>query len=291
MKQGLYYLERSMQNSLIQLWSKAKLSSEATGWLLDMKRSLQNELRRVRGKGYLYANFVSNRMEYFEIDNLLFNQVGNAFFSNLAVRGLCYERLYKRPPLVDKVSQYPYYTSYQVIKKNQKLFWRKEKVLARWSYTKLPDLRNISIHAIWAVMKQANIRLMKPMFFNKYGLNLQIMGPTDYKINLTTIAKPLTEGVVAAFHHHNGAEIDATTTYLREKLNLPTQILREMLIDRTTSILGEKTLVMPYHKTIKWYPDLQLIALVNITYKPDETINDFYFKGELFGVKATKNLK
>jgi hypothetical protein len=291
MSQALYYLERSHKQKLIECWSSKRLPFEAQGWLLEMKQRLQQELSSIKGRGYLYANFISNRADFFDVDNVLFHNIGNHVFNNLAVKGLCFERLYHRPPKLASKQRYPYYSSYRVLKKNDVL-WKKDRVLAKWKNIALPSLDEIpDMNRIWFNMKRGNLSIRSHDDYFNYGLELVIHGPADRKVNLTSVIKPLVEGVLASLHHHNGALLQEVSKELSEKLNIEKSIVSKLLTETKSSVLGERSLVLPYQKRIKWYPNDQILAYVNITYKDTLESKDWEMSGELFGVLCKKVVK
>jgi hypothetical protein len=291
MNQAFYYLERSNKQKLIECWSSKRLPFEAQGWLLEMKQKLQQELASIKGRGYLYANFISNRADFFDVDNVLFHNLGTQTFNELAVKGLCFERLYHRPPKVASSTRYPYYSSYRVIKKNQVL-WKKDRVIAKWKSISIPNLNEIpDMNRIWFNMKRGNLNIRSNEEYFNYGLELVIHGPSEHKLNLTSVLKPLIEGVLASLHRHNGALLKEVAKELSEKLRVDTQIISRLLMETKTSVLGERSLILPYQKKLKWYPNDQILSYVNITYKDDLPTNDWEMTGELFGVVCKKVVK
>ena len=100
-----------------------------------------------------------------------------------------------------------------------------------------------------------------------YALSITVAPPVHWRGNLSSLIKPLADGLVSALHSHTGpldhvleraSAIDSTLT--REEM--------EKLLTRSrTAPLGTVRLVVPWGTTVQWLPaDDRIVALhVRIT--------------------------
>lgn len=86
------------------------------------------------------------------------------------------------------------------------------------------------------------------------GLKIELKVPSHSAIQLISAIKPFLDGIIAAFHTHNGAFLDEVATRLSVAMDLAPNDFKELLMDHATAALGTINLLQPYRNFVKWNP-------------------------------------
>jgi hypothetical protein len=79
--------------------------------------------------------------------------------------------------------------------------------------------------------------------------------PDDLPVNLAVIAKPLLDGVVAAFHAHDDtATLEEIGGRVAAQLDVALDEVRALLGEDQMAILGTRRLVWPWRDGVQWNP-------------------------------------
>jgi len=130
------YLIRKTENR-VELWSKKRLPFGPKGWLRTMRDELKDTLKTVRSvdESILYAFYSSSKMENFDVENVLFYNIGASSYKHLCERGISFERRFISPPKLNPATHnMEHYQCYcfgdNAI--NPESYWQKDKTLAIW---------------------------------------------------------------------------------------------------------------------------------------------------------------
>jgi len=225
----------------------------------------------------------------FDVENILFYNVGESCFKNLCQKGIIFERKLQEPPKYngsDTEMYYPHYSFYRVEEKLQ--YNNYGNVLAEWNDIVLPDpTGEIKHYNIWYVMKKNYVRLFKINESKKFiGIKVKIQGPescTNCGLNLAKIIKPLIDGIISVFNYCNGFNSKEIASILSEKLSESSNDLEDMIKDRTIAVLGWKDFINKGANGIQWNPSDDLIASAEITVSYNNT-NNWTHSGEIFSI-------
>jgi hypothetical protein len=90
----------SADHDCVELWSEQRLPFQPKDWLVDMRSDLRAALAGLRcGRDQvLHATFTSAITGAFDIENVLFYNVGASYFQGNATRGIRFERSFTPPP-------------------------------------------------------------------------------------------------------------------------------------------------------------------------------------------------
>lgn len=284
----------------IELWSSERLKFEPKGWMREMrdtlKKHLKNSLER-NSNSCLYAGYSSERDKNtsFDLENILFYNVGIDSFKNLAKSGIIFERKIESPAelKVDSKSfKFDHYMKYKVFNSNidDSNYWERNKPLVSWSGAKIESLKTtLSLSTVWLQMSKCKINLCSS-YENQslLGIKINLKVPERYVgFNFVTILKPLLDGVISSFHTHNGKNIDEITRRLSIKNCISSEDAKQLLIKSEKDVLGRRELVWLWGDSIQWNPsdDLIYYGEIKIDYLNNISIPEF--SGELFSLKAT----
>ena len=291
-----YFINHS--GDKIELWSSERLKFEPKGWMREMRDTLKNHLKhsiKRNRNSCLYATYASkeNVITNFDIENILFYNVGVDSFKNLANNGLIFERKIENPTeltLDSKLYRFDHYMNYKVLDSiiEDSNYWKRDKQLASWSGAKIEDLKTtLSLCSVWLQMSKC-----KKDVYNYYknenpiGISINLKVPERYSgFNFVTILKSILDGIICSFHKHNGKDLDEITRRLCNKNYLNPENTRQLLMQNEKAILGQKILIRLWGDSVQWYPSDDLIYYGKIKIDYSNRVSVTEFDGELFTIK------
>lgn len=288
-----YYIDGPENKvNTVELWSRIRLPFEPKGWLRDMRSCLKSSIKMLKGseQSMLHAVYISEQNDYCDIENILLYNVGSGVFSDLSRKGLCFERKFSLPPQIpDRVINMPHYHCYKVINIEQELqYWKKGEILANWIKVSCPAIRsNSKPHSFWYAIKKGQIHTSYYEGIpNCFGMELRIDGPKGININLASVAKPLLDGIICAFHVHDGTNMSLLSGRLADLTGMDKGTVENMLMDSANSILGKTRLLHPFGQGVQWNPADDLCMAVKILFNSCLPPNTWQLSGELFTISA-----
>ncbi|WP_045521357.1 hypothetical protein [Neobacillus niacini] len=251
--QSHYFINTPNDNS-IEVYSSQRLPYEPKGWLLEMRNAIRHHLKRLKGDGVcLQALYKSMDQRFFDVENVLFYKVGPSSFNHLNIKSLQFERAYEYPLIVNG-HHFEHYQSYKIVDQDEtnSQYWIKKRTLATWKSIPIPKLASeTKPHTIWHAMKAGLVNILDRTKSDFYGLEVTIKAPIHIQVHLVTIMKPLLDGMISAFHQHDSSDIDEVVFWLKKYINLPTQQIKNLLLDSDNAILGLRNLIQPYRNGVK----------------------------------------
>lgn len=250
-----------------------------------MRDELRNRIKLFNGKKvYLQATYQSMDNALFDVENILFYNVRTSAFAHLDISNLQFERVYKNPPQ-SSPNNYLHYQSYKLLEEEnvQSRHWKKATTLAKWRGIHLPFIKSdTKPHSIWHSFRTGNMEVLKKTQHPYYGLELTInISPTT---QIVSILKPLLDGVISSFHHHDQSQLTEVVSRLRKQLPLEENELLPLLLDEQNSVLGERNLVQPYRDFVKWNPADDAFTFIKVNVNKNRN-NTWTIDGELFAVE------
>lgn len=286
-----FILGTEATRNAVEAWSVARLLFEPKDWLLEMRNSLNAEIRHIEPSPDmgLYALYTSAEAGYFDLENILLYNVGTGAFTNLCKNSLCFERrvsaVAKLPQYIDNMRHHYYYS--MISSTDEPRFWKEEKLLARWNNIKFNSLRTtIKPHTVWDAIKNGKVEVFEKVEpYSFLGLNIKIQSPKDKKVNLAAVIKPLLDGIISAFHEQNGSPDIVSTNRLATLLGKPPREIEKMLCNSQAAVLGKRNLIHPFREGIQWNPADDLCMAVKVTLEDSLAGQEWQMSGELFTVK------
>lgn len=263
----------------------------------ELKYYLKHSLKR-NTNSCLYASYISkeNKTTNFDIENILFYNVGPDSFKDLAKRGLIFERRIENPikfTLDSNPCIFDHYMNYKVLYPliTEPLYWKKDKPLVSWSNVNIDILKtDLKPFFFWLKMKKCKIDV-----YNNYtnegflGISINIKVPKapekHNNFNFVTILKPMIDGIMSSFHTHNGKDIDEIANRLSKKSYLSPKNIKQLLMQNEKAVLGQKDLIRLWGNSVQWNPSDDLINYgeLKIDYSQKSSIVEL--DGELFYIK------
>ncbi|MBB6451600.1 hypothetical protein HNQ94_000021 [Salirhabdus euzebyi] len=281
-----YYIDTS--TNMLEVYTSKRLPFEPKGWQVDMRNSIRNGLKSLNGENVtLRALYKSMSEDFFDVENVLFYNVGSSAFSHLDIKSLQFERVFEYPPTVNRLQQLNHYQSYKILEQNESLseYWAKKNTLATWKNVTIPKLSSeIKPHSIWYAMKTGAIKVFDRTYSNYYGMEVTIKSPIHTKINLVSVMKPLLDGIISSFHHHELSDLDEVIFRLNHYINLPQEKIERFLLDNRTSILGPRNLIQAYRSGVKWNPKDDAFPFMKINIETQSQNDNWLIDGKIFKI-------
>jgi hypothetical protein len=224
-KNKFNYFIYTPNNKMLEVYSSKRLPYEPKDWQLELRNTIRSHLKLLSGDGVILQTlYKSMSQRFFDIENVLFYNVGPTSFSHLNLKFLQFERAYEHPPIANEDQHFEHYQSYKIIEQDEQVskYWMKKSTLATWMNVTIPKLSSeIKPHFIWHAMKTGSVKIHDRINSHFYGLEVTIKAPIHIQVNLVSVIKPLIDGIISAFHHHDSSDIDEVIYRLQKYINLP----------------------------------------------------------------------
>jgi len=202
--------ESSDDRPIVEAWSSTRLPFEPKGALLRMRQKLRDAIRRMHSSGsaFGYGAYVSRDNSLCDVENVLFYNVdaGGSTFTHITGAGVCFERAFADPP----ISQEPlgfeprHYHRYEAVSSAHWRYWRRETLIGT-SEAVIPG-DPITAPGIWWAVRRG--RKDGPIGAghapHRFGVHIAIR---NLALRSNEILKKLLDGAVAAFHVHDGTQL------------------------------------------------------------------------------------
>ena len=123
-----YSITINQENNLVEMWSKKRMPFEPKGWLLELREDMKKSIKQIisRKQAILHASYHSKIIESFDLENILFYNIGASSFSAVVREGIRFERLFANAPTVEGTEEFPHYQKYQLQnKQGDFLYWKR----------------------------------------------------------------------------------------------------------------------------------------------------------------------
>jgi hypothetical protein len=260
---------------VVELWSTVRLPYEPRDWVLDMRNDLRQALRdsAPRSGGRLHAVYsAADDGVFVDTENVLLYNVGSAALRPLMARSVTFERGYEMPPppsgsgLAEDAPLH--YQRYREARDDAFEFWRPGKQLA--AFTGIPvDSVTDKPAPVWKAIRDfATPPAETATASTRFLLKLHVTDTRkDRPANsLVDIVKPTLDGIISAFHSHDGSDGAAEALRLEEAGLGEKEALRDQLLDRRWAALGGRRLLAPFGRAgVQWNPADDLCVAAYIT--------------------------
>ena len=223
-----------------------------------MRDELRSALRTMRpsNDSILSALYVSPDGGNFDVENVLLYNVG--LYAHLCQNGLSFERLQKQPPQcpVELDAEARHYHRYTLDSTCSSETERDTKSpIAWWNSLSLPRLNSdTKPHVYWAHMRKHSVETTVDSVDGEFELELTLSAPQGTNTYAATLVKSLVDGVVSAFHVHDGSQLAEVSARLSRLTDESQPDIEDQLMKSNVSLLGTTNLVYPYLQEVKWNP-------------------------------------
>lgn len=269
---GEGYLIRS-STTVVEAWSTVRLPFEPRGWLIQFRQNLRIALSVLAPpfeSEVLHAVYAAKASEFVDTENVLLYNVGSGSLRSLMTYGVRFERGYMipAPPAVGLRTGPLHYHRYALAPRHPCYeHWRSGRLLARFDHVRIDQIAKPGPIFV-AIRRSAEPPLLPSTTPIRFGIALTLEGPRTE--GLSGLIKPLLDGVICAYHHHDGRDLDNVAERLHRAGLGPARTLSSQLQDERWQVLGSRRLVKPFRDGVQWNPadDACLAADIQIQWQP-----------------------
>ena len=267
MENNMNYSIAEVNGSLIAS-SEERLNFEPKDWRKDFKKDLSNVIKElIPDEKYLKAKLITSEEDFFDVENILFYNLGTSNFKKLDTKGVWFS-LERGENLNNKkyVHEYSFVDSFPEVKGD---------IIAAWS--------NITIEKpttgrkpldYWIPFKQSkSIKTNCVNYGGDSGLSIEIDKPKSEVLNITNIQKPLLDGLISVFHEATNIDKEVVK-YIDSKTSYSAEDIKGFLSNNKIAVLPQRDIIQKYREGIKWNPQDEKCTDVRIIVR--ETDEKFY---------------
>ena len=273
----------------MEMWSTSRLPYQPNGGLLSMREDLRVALATLEPvqDHVLYGCYTSAvRTSRPDAENILFYNVREEGFPQLCSRGVKFETVFHAPPPAygNLATQALHHHLYQMQPPGQGFrYWNATNIVHTWCDVTMTPLDSARSPApVWHAMRRAlNGIACDPISTPSFGMRVTLSAPRAF--NVARHVKALFDGLISAFHRHNGSDIHEISQRVSSRLGVSATQVSEMLMSTDGVALGPKCLLKRFRDGVQWHPadDKCVAAELLITEDP----NGWQLSGELFEVE------
>lgn len=283
------YLVRRAEGA-VETWSVKRLQFQPSGWQIEWRKELKAALRDL---GASSAGFLAGRYESPVCDvacdpeNILFYNLSGAF-ADATRRGLRFERLFSVPPsplpLSRAAEHYHHYTAAEP--RTPFHAWQETRLIAQFAGVELPWIKSNSNPAlVWLPVRGAAAQVDKaPLRDPMFALRLRAEVPVQAGSG-ASLAKPLFDGVVAAFQAHDGSSSADIAAWLSGRFAIDAKVALALLTDRGSAVLGTRCLFNARAGQFQWAPGDDYCVAGELELNRSGQGREFYLSGALYEVE------
>lgn len=268
----------------VELWSTVRLPYQPRDWVLEMRNDLCRALRdwSPRSGGHLHAVYsAADDGEFVDTENVLLYNVGSGALRPLMSRSVTFERGYEMPmpPPGSGLTEGAtvHYQRYREVRDNAFEFWRPGRQVAAFAGVPV-DSVDAKPAPVWrAIRNFAAPPAETATAPTRFVLTLHVTDTRETKPanSLVYIVKPTLDGIISAYHSHEGSDGAVEAQRLEEAGLGSRETLREQLVDRRWAALGGRRLVSPFGRTgVQWNPADDFCVAARITLSTGGSVAD-----------------
>lgn len=260
--------------------------------MLAMRDEIRKAVRNNRPKtgSFCYAAYVSPDASLCDCENVLFYNVDtrSGTFAHFVKAGVCFERVVGQPPETESPIPFmpQHYHRYEINRDSIWRFWEPEAVIGKLT-AEFPSAE-FSVHGVWYALRRGLAHLnvdeqTRLSAIARFGLRVSV---ANLSLTSTGRLKILLDGVVAAFHFHDGTQIQKCSRRLASPLKIDARSIETALTDRRSTHLGGRRLLWPRGKGVQWNPGDDLCVAATIHQLPEKQTKNIRIDAELIIVTA-----
>jgi len=240
----------------VEFWSARRLPLEPKGELLEGKKKLKAELKKLRAREgqHLDALYQSNDTRFFDVENVLFYNVGSGAFGNSCRHGLHFRRQTGAPPPRPDGGASEHYHRYAVVDDDAGASVANAESAASFSFTISSLSSSTKPHSVWWAMKQGDVSVRTPtLLAGAFALVVDVTAPRGKQPNLSAVLKPLFDGIISALQVDDAVGPLAVAR-LAAMLREDEGAVAFMLGNKEHAAIAGGELLNAYRDGVKWNP-------------------------------------
>jgi len=248
---------KSFSKQVYELHSDIRLPFEPKGEALALKKEIRRNVKLLNPREYnhLNARLITSEKDFFDVENVLFYNVGSGAFSHLRLDEVSFTLVYDSN---GRSNKYTY--SYELT--SEATTEEINDTILEFSFEMDKMTSEMKPLDYWHALNQGDIKISKLMNPKEFGLSIVIEIPEKHR-NITSLFKPMIDGLISAFHYQNSVNQDVLN-YITKKKHISDDVVLSQLSHKDYTFLGERNLISSYRNGIKWNPEDEKCTKVNI---------------------------
>ena len=254
-------------DAAVRAWSATRLQFQPRAWQVDFKRQIAEAVSQLRARDneLLHAAFASAEGEGFDIENVLFYNVGAGCFSASCADGVRFERAFEVP--APPAGTFAHHHRYEIVPGDGGFrHWRLTRVVAELETARFRGLGTSSKPPLaWQAAKHGVVQVSDRLAERDvYAARLTLEVPQGALVNVAGIAKPLLDGLLAGLDQHDGSELDYLAGVVAGELGSDPREVADLLMTADGAVFGPRRLLWRRGAGVQWNPADDLCVAVEI---------------------------
>ncbi|GAS90826.1 uncharacterized protein RMCB_4922 [Mycolicibacterium brisbanense] len=218
---------------------------------------------------------------FVDTENVLLYNVGSGALRPLMARSVTFERGYEMPlpPPASGLTEGAalHYQRYREARDNAFEFWRPGRQLAAFNGVPVGSVDDKPA-AVWKAIRDFAAPPVETAGApSQFLLNLHVTDTSETRPanSLVYIVKPTLDGIISAYHSHEGSDGHVEAQRLEEAGLGSSETLPDQLLDRRWAALGGRRLLSPFGRTgVQWNPADDFCVAAHITLSTGGSVAD-----------------
>lgn len=257
----------------VEVWSSTRLPFEPKGEMLNLRAEIRRAVAEVAvpRDSALHARYQSSSTELCDIENVLFYNVGTAYFSAGAMPRVVMQRFTTAPLPAPSGQTYAHFVSYEA--REHEPFALNSEEWGLFETAPLPETGAFSTPwVVWRAFKRGSVTLRKHADRDaRFGLRVVVEGPTR-SLHPVRIIKPLLDGLIAGMAYHDGSNIEMLAPRVAQRASINPRDARQMLLEEDRAILGRRRLVWAFGTGVQMNPADERLDYADVALSPAEDL-------------------
>lgn len=254
----MYEISRYSQgHPRVEVWSSTRLPFEPKGEMQKLRAEIRRALAALAvPQGMtLQARYQSSSADRCDIENVLFYNVGTAYFSPSGLSRTVMRRFTSAPPAAPSGHTYSHFVSYEVAGRESLASNSAE--WGSFETAPLPARGAFSDNNpwfAWRAFRRGSVTVRtRPNREARFGMRVVVEGPTR-SLHPVRIMKPLLDGLIAGMACHDGSDMETLTPRVAQKAGINPAEARQLLLEEDRAILGRQRLVWAFRDGVQMNP-------------------------------------
>jgi hypothetical protein len=247
--------------------SNYRIPFEPKGIEKEFKNSLRNELSKLKlsNNEMLFATFKNSNNNFFDVENILFYNIGASAFRGISANGIMVEYPEETFQSMQGSNQY----EYTLINKDDYCSYFIDETACKFEFEVDNINTNTKAHNYWYAFHNGKVDIHSNVNINSdyFGIDIQIYTPQPF-YNLSSLIKPMLDGIISALHYELNFD-ETGIERLAYKLSQKTINILDLFKKKPYSILGSRNILQSYRSGVKWNPQdercrkIRVIPVIN----------------------------
>ena len=251
----------------------------------DVALVYRNELRKyisnlqIGNNQILRVKYSTTIVGFFDIENILFYNVGASSFKNICKNGIIMEFEHKSN---STINDFDHIVEYQIIDVIPKLKSGLTKHVSNFDFKMAALKTRNRVSDYWFSMHSGAISLNHhhQNSINNFGLYIELE-TSKINFNIVGIMKSLVDGIISGYHIENNSDTIAEER-ISNMLDIEKKKITKLLLNADYGVLGKRNLVSSYRNSVKWNPADDKCKELTIYPKINNSIKNVRIKGFLY---------